>query len=75
MAQDEVYLVEGHEVVVTSSLDVSCDGGNGPLGHPRIYMTLERGGEVTCKYCGRRYVSAGHPDANLIRTSGERVVA
>ena len=39
----------------------ACDGGVGPLGHPRIYLPL-RGGEFMCPYCSRIYYSedAGH---------------
>ncbi|HQT89380.1 MAG TPA: zinc-finger domain-containing protein [Acidiphilium sp.] len=32
----------------------SCDGGDGPLGHPRIYLRIETD-HVDCPYCTRRY--------------------
>ena len=35
---------------------VACDGGDGPLGHPRVYLTLSRDGEIECPYCSRKYV-------------------
>ena len=34
---------------------VSCDGGPGALGHPRVYLTLE-GGAIDCPYWGCHYV-------------------
>lgn len=34
---------------------VACDGGDGPLGHPRVYLRIE-GSEVKCPYCSRLYV-------------------
>ncbi len=34
---------------------VSCDGGPGALGHPRVYLTL-KGGVTYCPYCSCRYV-------------------
>jgi len=34
-----------------------CNGGNGPLGHPRIYMDLLRKEPVPCGYCGLRFVN------------------
>lgn len=70
MADDAFYLVDDREVVLTSRLHVRCDGGNGPLGHPVEYLTLEKGGEVVCKYCGRRYIHVGAPAAATIRERG-----
>lgn len=72
---DEVFLVHDREVVLTDKLRVQCDGGQGPLGHPREFMTLERNGEVTCKYCGRRFVHRSSPAAETIRREGQPVVA
>jgi uncharacterized Zn-finger protein len=65
MAQvkDLFLTVGGREVVITESLYVRCDGGDGPLGHPVEFMTLEKNGETQCKYCGRRYVHASAPAA------------
>ena len=44
------------ETVIVDRQDVSCDGGGGALGHPRVYLTLERGGRVECPYCDRLFV-------------------
>ncbi len=50
------------EIVETNKVRVCCDGGEGPLGHPRVWLTIpaERG-YVDCPYCDRRHVlkSAG----------------
>lgn len=35
---------------------VACDGGVGPLGHPRVWLNMEGRGHVDCPYCGRRFV-------------------
>lgn len=35
---------------------VSCDGGGGPLGHPKVYINLDKPGNRTCGYCGLRFV-------------------
>jgi uncharacterized Zn-finger protein len=75
MAHEEFFLVNDREVVVTDELHVCCDGGNAALGHPREYLTLAKGGEVMCGYCGRRYVHAGHGEAALIIESGKRYAA
>jgi len=44
------------ETTVVDALDVSCDGGGGVQGHPRVFLSLESG-EVKCPYCDRRFVS------------------
>lgn len=43
------------EVIEVETTHVACDGG-GPLGHPRVYLTLSKQGEIECPYCSRRYV-------------------
>lgn len=53
------------EIVTVETTVVGCDGGNGPLGHPLIYLNMEGRGLVDCPYCGRRFVlkegaAAGH---------------
>jgi uncharacterized Zn-finger protein len=71
MAQEELFWVDGREVALTAGLHVRCDGGNDTLGHPVEFMTLGKGGEVVCKYCGRRYLHVGHAEAAAVRSSGE----
>lgn len=43
---------------------IACDGGEGALGHPRVWLTIPRDpGFVDCPYCDARYVladGAGH---------------
>ncbi|XP_054164474.1 NADH dehydrogenase [ubiquinone] iron-sulfur protein 6, mitochondrial-like [Oppia nitens] len=43
---------------------VSCDGGGGPLGHPKVFINLDDPGEYgTCGYCGLRFykdTDSGH---------------
>ncbi|EIW72545.1 hypothetical protein TREMEDRAFT_23904, partial [Tremella mesenterica DSM 1558] len=52
VAQDPVRLVEGRRAV--------CDGGVGPLGHPKIYINLDKPGPKVCGYCGIRFEQAHH---------------
>nr|ADD24303.1 NADH dehydrogenase iron-sulfur protein 6, mitochondrial [Lepeophtheirus salmonis] len=35
---------------------VACDGGGGPLGHPRVFINLDDGEPSACIYCRLRYV-------------------
>jgi len=48
-------MFETIEVITT---EVACDGGNGPLGHPRVYLHIDHddGDKITCPYCSRTYV-------------------
>ena len=44
------------EVIEVESKRVVCDGGGGTLGHPRIYLEMGGGTEVSCPYCSLRFV-------------------
>ncbi|KAF5286362.1 hypothetical protein FQR65_LT12656 [Abscondita terminalis] len=40
---------------------VCCNGGGGPLGHPKVYINLDKPGNHSCGYCGLRfYLDASH---------------
>jgi len=59
--------MESQETEYVDTATVGCDGGGGALGHPKVYLNMEEGGEVTCPYCSRRFVlkegaerAAGH---------------
>ncbi|MBY0406065.1 MAG: zinc-finger domain-containing protein [Rickettsiales bacterium] len=44
-------------MIEVPSLEAVCDGGGGPLGHPRVYLHIDQDkGEITCPYCSRQYV-------------------
>jgi uncharacterized Zn-finger protein len=44
------------ETIYVDELTVRCDGGEEPLGHPLVYLTLKRDGKIDCPYCGRLYI-------------------
>lgn len=48
------------EVVRVDTHRVWCDGGEGALGHPRVYMEMGAAGFVDCGYCDRRFVLGAH---------------
>jgi uncharacterized Zn-finger protein len=48
--------MEPFEVIEVETTTVACDGGGGALGHPRVYLTLSKEGEIECPYCSRKYV-------------------
>lgn len=46
----------GHvETIVVDSTKVACDGGLGPLGHPRVWLKIA-GHQAVCPYCSRLFV-------------------
>ena len=50
------------ETILVTDRTVACDGGDGPLGHPRVFLRIV-GQDVVCPYCSRRFVlkeGAGH---------------
>ncbi|KAH0956041.1 hypothetical protein HN011_010199 [Eciton burchellii] len=51
-----------NEVAPSSQKDriVACDGGGGPLGHPKVYINLDKPGNHTCGYCGLRFYKEDH---------------
>ncbi len=49
--------IEPPETVVVDQWRVACDGGEGALGHPRVWLSIphERGW-VVCPYCDKKIV-------------------
>ena len=43
------------ETIPVTERTVACDGGDGALGHPRVFLFIE-GQNVLCPYCSRLYV-------------------
>lgn len=43
------------EIIEVDQRGVSCDGGGGVLGHPRVYFAIPDT-EVMCPYCSRLFV-------------------
>ena len=35
---------------------VYCDGGEGAMGHPRIYLNMGVKEEVVCPYCNKKFI-------------------
>ncbi|VDN27640.1 unnamed protein product [Gongylonema pulchrum] len=43
--------------IETEERTVFCDGGHPALGHPRVYIKLDKPGNHACGYCGQRFVN------------------
>jgi uncharacterized Zn-finger protein len=57
------------ETIYIDGMVAACDGGDGPLGHPKVYLNLAPVGKVECPYCSRLFVNR----AALAGASGEAV--
>ncbi len=54
------------EIIHVDDRTVACDGGVGALGHPRVFLRIEKQ-QVMCPYCSRLYVlneGAGQGDGH-----------
>jgi len=48
--------IEAPEVIEVDNTRVSCDGGDGNLGHPRVYLEMGEQTFVECPYCDRKFM-------------------
>ena len=48
--------MEPPEIIEVDSPTVACDGGDGALGHPRVFLNMGDTAKIDCPYCGRQYV-------------------
>lgn len=45
------------ETEIVDSYRIACDGGDGALGHPRVWLQIsEEAGFVECPYCDKRII-------------------
>lgn len=58
---DSQMSIEAPQIKIVETRKVACDGGEGALGHPRVWLHLPIGTNfVECGYCDARYVLKGH---------------
>lgn len=49
------------ETKVVDTYKVACDGGEGALGHPRVWLTIPHDTKfVECPYCDCRFEASAH---------------
>ena len=60
------------ETIEIDSMTAACNGGGGPLGHPKVYLSLAPAGKVECPYCSRLFVNraVARPHAGEAGSSG-----
>ena len=44
------------EVITVEKHRISCDGGGGALGHPKVFLEMGSEAHVECPYCDRKFV-------------------
>ena len=42
-------------IEIVSSKKVSCDGGGGALGHPKVYLEMGDENKIICPYCSKLF--------------------
>ncbi|KAJ5114216.1 hypothetical protein N7456_002750 [Penicillium angulare] len=55
-----IELIHKQPVRWTKSKVVSCDGGGGPLGHPKVFINTDKPEIATCGYCGVPFAQEKH---------------
>ncbi|XP_015268808.1 PREDICTED: NADH dehydrogenase [ubiquinone] iron-sulfur protein 6, mitochondrial [Gekko japonicus] len=56
-----IDLIAEQPVTEVEDRVVSCDGGGGALGHPRVYINLDKDTKTgTCGYCGLQFTQKHH---------------
>jgi uncharacterized Zn-finger protein len=56
------------ETIYINETVAACNGGGGPLGHPRVYLKLGPAGTVECPYCSRLFVNRAMEGAGAATT-------
>lgn len=55
--------IDAPETEVVSTWRVACDGGSTALGHPRVWLTINREkGYVECGYCDKKFIHESMAD-------------
>ena len=57
MKHPEIYKVDA------STQSVSCNGGKGAAGHPKVYYSFDGQDEVVCGYCDCLFTKKNRKDA------------
>jgi len=57
-----IDLIDAEPPQAVQARKTFCDGGDGPLGHPRVFINLDQPGNHACGYCGLRFYQdhSGH---------------
>lgn len=48
--------IEAPETEEVETTRIACDGNEGALGHPRVWLSIGTDGFVECPYCDKKFV-------------------
>lgn len=48
--------VNTFETLHVDSKKISCDGGKGASGHPKVYLNMGKNDSIVCPYCSKNFV-------------------
>ena len=54
------------EVLHVTSKKVSCEGGKGSMGHPKVYLNMGDKDYVVCPYCSKLFTTNRNIDVTSI---------
>ncbi|KAG0637207.1 putative NADH-ubiquinone oxidoreductase [Tuber brumale] len=57
-----IELIHRQPVRFSEKRIVVCDGGGGPMGHPRIFINVDKPEIVPCGYCGLPFAHVHHKE-------------
>ena len=60
------------ETIEIDTMIAPCDGGGGPMGHPKVYLSLVPSGRVECPYCSRLFVNRAVTPSTQTASPAER---
>jgi uncharacterized Zn-finger protein len=60
------------ETIEIDAMMAACDGGGGPMGHPKVYLSLAPSGRVECPYCSRLFVNRAVALSDKIGADSDR---
>lgn len=52
---DQTQTKSPTEIIHVNTTTVACDGGDGPLGHPKVYLRIADA-QIMCPYCSRLFI-------------------
>ncbi len=55
----DTIVFDAPETFFVETRKVSCDGGGGALGHPKVWYEMGDDDVVECMYCDRRFILKG----------------
>ena len=55
MNSPDIKEISKSNIEIVSSKKVSCDGGGGALGHPKVYLEMGDENEIICPYCSKLF--------------------